>query len=339
MSTSGRGRDGRGGDGRGGGGKGPPSGRGPRAGQRAPGGRGPRRGSETSAGRGRAQDRAQDRTQGRAQGRVPAEAARAAPSAPERLHKLLSRHGIGSRREVEAWVAAGRMRINGEPAQPGAAASAADRIELDGRTLRLGELAPARVYAYRKRIGEIVSRDDPEGRPTVFRRLPRVRGGRWIAVGRLDINTSGLLLFTTDGELAARLMHPAYGIEREYAVRVLGGLSEEALTALREGVTLEDGPARVLAIAAEGPPDGQQANRWYRLLLAEGRNREVRRLIEAVGGQVSRLMRTRYGPIPVPSGVPSGRGRELEGDALAALYAAVELPLPAQAGPPPSRRR
>lgn len=250
------------------------------------------------------------------------------PMAPERIQKLLARYGIGSRRQVEAWVAEGRILVNGKTAEAGASVTAADRITLDGKAIVLSREAAPRVLAYRKRVGEVVARTDPERRPTVFRRLPRVQGGRWVAVGRLDINTSGLLLFTTDGELASRLMHPSYEIEREYAVRVLGGLSDDALKELRAGVMLEDGMAKVVSIADDQQTESNSANRWYRMVISEGRNREVRRLIEAVGGQVSRLMRVRYGPITIPRGIPSGRGRELGEEELKALYAAVELKVP-----------
>ncbi len=252
-------------------------------------------------------------------------------AAPERIQKLLSRHGVGSRRQIEGWVAEGRVQVNGKTAEPGASVSPADQITLDGKPIILRKEAPARVLAYRKQVGEVVARTDPERRPTVFKRLPRVQGGRWIAVGRLDINTSGLLLLTTDGELASRLMHPSYEIEREYAVRVLGGLTDEAIKQLREGVLLEDGLAKVVAIKHDKRDEGTSANLWYNIVISEGRNREVRRLIEAVGGQVSRLMRVRYGPITIPSGVPSGRGKELDTEQLKALYQAVDLKVPVSA--------
>nr|MBV6630386.1 rRNA pseudouridine synthase [Oceanococcus sp. HetDA_MAG_MS8] len=247
---------------------------------------------------------------------------------PERVQRLLSRLGLGSRREIEGWISEGRLHINGEPAAVGAQATANDRFELDGKPLRLRHQAPPRVLVYRKRVGEVVSRNDPQQRHTIFERLPRLQGGRWIAVGRLDINTSGVLLVTNDGELAARLMHPSYEIEREYAVRVLGGLSESALQQLREGVMLDDGLARVTSIRPETDPDRSVANHWYRLSLAEGRNREVRRMIEAVGGQVSRLLRVRYGPVEVPRGVASGRSRDLTAEEFAAVYEAVGLAVP-----------
>lgn len=255
-------------------------------------------------------------------------AAPTASAAPERVQKLLARHGLGSRRQVEGWIQQGRLAINGQTAQAGATAAMGDRITVDGKPLILRREASPRVLAYRKRAGEVVSRDDTEGRTTVFDRLPRVQGGRWIAIGRLDINTSGLLLFTTDGELAARLMHPSYEVEREYAVRVLGGLSDEAIQQLREGVALEDGVARALRIKSDRRDVGDAANHWYSLVVAEGRNREVRRMIEAVGGQVSRLIRVRYGPVIIPSGIPSGRGKEVDVATLEALYALVDLRMP-----------
>lgn len=252
----------------------------------------------------------------------------AANTEPERIQKLLARHGVGSRRQVEAWIAEGRIQVNGKTAEAGASVSPADRITLDGKAIVLSREAAPRVLAYRKRVGEVVARTDPERRPTVFRRLPRVQGGRWVAVGRLDINTSGLLLFTTDGELASRLMHPSYEVEREYAVRVLGGLSDEAIKELRAGVMLDDGMAKVVSLVDDQQMETNSANRWYRMVISEGRNREVRRLIEAVGGQVSRLMRVRYGPITIPRGVPSGRGRELDENELQAIYATVGLKVP-----------
>lgn len=258
-----------------------------------------------------------------------AEAAANKPKdAPERVQRLLSRLGMGSRREIEGWIAQGRLLINGKLAEIGAQATADASFELDGKPLRLRHQAPPRVLVYRKRVGEVVSRNDPQQRHTIFERLPRLQGGRWIAVGRLDINTSGVLLVTNDGELAARLMHPSYEIEREYAVRVLGGLAESALQELREGVMLDDGLARVTAIQAETDPDRDVANHWYRLTLAEGRNREVRRMIEAVGGQVSRLLRVRYGPVEIPRGVASGRSRDLTPEEFRAVYEAVGLPVP-----------
>lgn len=233
-----------------------------------------------------------------------------APGKPERLHKLLAQSGIGSRREMEELIAAGRVTVNGETAQIGQSASAGDRIKVNGRLVNLkfaGRLP--RVIIYHKPEGEIVSRDDPEHRPSVFTSLPRLAGSRWVAVGRLDFNTSGLLLFTTSGELANRLMHPRYNLVREYAVRVLGELSLEAQQHLLQGVELDDGPAQFATLQDAG---GDGANRWYRVSLFEGRNREVRRMFDAVGVTVSRLMRVRYGPFVLPPNLKRGQVSELD---------------------------
>jgi 23S rRNA pseudouridine2605 synthase len=211
---------------------------------------------------------------------------------------------------MEGWIGAGRVTVNDAPATLGQRVSSADRVKVDGRLLApRWETRLPRVLIYHKPAGEIVSADDPEGRPTVFDRLPHVRGGRWIAVGRLDYNTSGLLVLTTSGDLAARLMHPRYQIEREYAVRIDGQLSGEETTRLTEGVLLEDGPARFDSLSDEG---GEGRNRWYRVVLREGRNREVRRIFEALGRRVTRLMRVRFGPIALPPGMRRGQYRELE---------------------------
>ncbi|MDW8336917.1 MAG: pseudouridine synthase, partial [Tepidimonas sp.] len=190
------------------------------------------------------------------------------------------------------------------------------------------------VLAYHKPVGEVVTLDDPQNRPTVFARLPRLRSGKWMAVGRLDLNTEGLLLFTDSGELANRLMHPRFGLQREYAVRVLGALSAEERQRLLDGVTLQDGPARVLALEEAG---GQGANRWYRVTLAEGRNREVRRLFEAVGHVVSRLIRVRYGTVLLPRGLRRGAWQELEPAAVIELMGQAGMAPPQR--PQPPRRR
>ncbi len=236
---------------------------------------------------------------------------------------MLAGAGLGSRREMEQWIAAGRVSVNGEPAVVGTRVSASDRLQVDGRPVRLRRDEPARVLLYHKPTGEIVSRDDPDGRPSVFEKLPRLRGAKWIAVGRLDFNTSGLLVFTTSGDLANRLMHPRQRIEREYAVRVLGELSAEQMQALRHGVPLEDGPAHLDSIADAG---GQGSNHWYNVVLSEGRNREVRRLFEALNLTVSRLMRVRFGPIELPSHLKRGQTRELDEAEIARLLAALEPP-------------
>lgn len=231
------------------------------------------------------------------------------PGKPERLHKLLAQSGLGSRREMEELIAAGRVSVNGQPAQVGLSVSPGERVKVNGKLvhLKFSNRLP-RVIMYHKPEGEIVSRDDPDHRPTVFTSLPRMTGGRWVAVGRLDFNTSGLLLFTTSGELANRLMHPRYNLVREYAVRILGELPEDARQRLLDGVELDDGPAQFSTFEDAG---GQGANHWYRVSLFEGRNREVRRMFEAVGMVVSRLMRVRYGPFLLPPNLKRGQVREL----------------------------
>ncbi len=233
-----------------------------------------------------------------------------APVKAERLHKLLAQSGIGSRREMEELIAAGRVTVNGETAQIGQSATPADRIKVNGRLVNLKFFSrPPRVIIYHKPEGEIVSRDDPDHRPSVFNSLPRLSGSRWVAVGRLDFNTSGLLLFTTSGELANHLMHPRNNLVREYAVRVLGDLSLEAQQRLLQGVELDDGPAQFSTLLDAG---GDGANHWYRVSLFEGRNREVRRMFEAVGVTVSRLMRVRYGPFILPPNLKRGQVLELD---------------------------
>ncbi len=250
----------------------------------------------------------------------------------ERLQKLLARAGHGSRREVEAWIRAGRLTVNGRPARLGERATPRDRICLDGRPLSLGPAEPAPAgYLYHKPAGRVCSRRDPQGRPTVFEALPPPPGGgRWVMVGRLDVPTLGLLLFVTDGALAHRLMHPSSGIAREYAVRVRGRPGEEALRRLRQGVVLEEGPARFEEVAWAG---GRGSNQWFRVLLREGRYREVRRLWEAVGHPVSRLIRVRFGPLRLPPGLPAGKGSLLTPGELAQLYQAAGLTVPATLRP------
>ena len=246
----------------------------------------------------------------------------------ERLQKFLAAAGLGSRREIEGWIAAGRLQVNGKAAVPGQKVSGVERITLDGRPLRQAtrrHRPKPRVLLYHKPVGEVCTRTDPQGRPTVFESLPRITGARWISVGRLDIDTSGLLLFTTDGELANALMHPSGGLEREYAVRIRGPVSPEVLDLLRAGLQLDDGPGRFASVDAEG---GSGANRWYRVCVAEGRNRIVRRLWEAVGCQVSRLIRVRFGPLRLPRHLPRGRFAELNPREAAGLYAAAGLAAP-----------
>lgn len=245
-------------------------------------------------------------------------------SGPERIQKLLARAGAGSRREVEAWIEEGRLTINGDPVQPGQKATVNDRIELDGKRLEIASAAQVlrRVLIYNKPEGEVTTRRDPEGRPTVFDRLPRLTDHRWIAIGRLDINTTGLVLFTTDGELANRLMHPSRQVDREYAVRVFGEVDEAMIQRLSEGVLLEDGTARFTDISEAG---GKGMNQWFHVTLMEGRNREVRRLWESQGVKVSRLKRVRYGSVFLPSRLTMGKWEELDQKAVDALSRSVDL--------------
>lgn len=225
----------------------------------------------------------------------------------EKLQKILARSGHGSRREIEGYLQEGRISIDGVKAKLGDRidANSTAKIRLDGRILSIREAQKdvCRVLAYYKPEGELCTRSDPQGRPTVFQRLPRLNSARWIAVGRLDVNTSGLLLFTTDGELANRLMHPSREVEREYAVRVFGEIDDAKIRQLTRGVQLEDGPASFRSVSYRG---GEGINQWYNVSLTEGRNREVRRMWEAVGVQVSRLIRVRYGDIDLPKGLPRG---------------------------------
>lgn len=233
-----------------------------------------------------------------------------APKGPtQRLHKLLALAGLGSRREMEALIKSGRVTINGKVATVGAAVSEYDIVRVDSRPIRLSfEPELPKVLIYHKPEGEIVSQDDPEGRASVFDKLPRVRGAKWIAIGRLDMNTSGLLIFTTSGELANRFMHPRYEVEREYAVRIFGELTEGQMLQLTQGIELEDGPANFDVIYPQG---GEGSNHWYQVILREGRNREVRRLFEAFQLPVSRLMRVRFGPVNLPPRLKRGMMLEL----------------------------
>ncbi|OYV79224.1 MAG: 23S rRNA pseudouridylate synthase B [Acidithiobacillus ferrivorans] len=252
----------------------------------------------------------------------------------EKLQKVLARFGLGSRRLMEEWIAAGRVMVNGQPAKLGDRVTAQDKITVDGEALRIPSWVRPRlrVLRYHKPAGELTTRSDPEGRPTVFDRLPRLRGSRWIAVGRLDYNTEGLLLLTNDGDLANALMHPRAGIEREYAVRVMGVVSPEQQTSLLQGVALEDGEARFTTVQEAG---GEGLNHWYHVTLAEGRNREVRRLFEAVGLTVSRLIRVRYGVVEMPRLLKTGYFDELPDEEREALLASVQWVNPAT--PPPDK--
>ncbi|MCB2262990.1 MAG: pseudouridine synthase [Candidatus Thiosymbion ectosymbiont of Robbea hypermnestra] len=265
--------------------------------------------------------------------------------APARLQKVLADAGLGSRREIEDWIRAGRVRINGKPARLGDRIGPADRVRIDGKAVnrRPARRRDLRVIAYNKPVGELVTRHDPKGRPTVFDRLPRLEAGRWIAVGRLDIDTSGLLLLTNDGALANRLMHPAGALEREYAVRILGQVSGDTLRRLTHGIELEDGPARFEEIVESG---GEGANRWFHVLLREGRKREVRRLWEAAGCRVSRLKRVRFGSVILGPREFAGRWRDLTADELADLLALAGMEKPrstarrtGQGAPPAKPRR
>ncbi len=245
----------------------------------------------------------------------------------EKLHKVLADAGMGSRRDMEQLILEGRISVNGVPAHLGQRVLPTDVVRMNGRVVKqanaaTGKKRTPRVLIYNKPSGEIVSLDDPEGRPSVFEHLPKVTNGRWVSVGRLDFNTEGLLLFTTSGELANRLMHPRYGIERQYAVRAVGVLTDEAREALLSGIELEDGVANFNAIEDRG---GEGANRWYLVTISEGRNREVRRMFAAVGLTVSRLIRVRYGAVQLPRNLARGKTLELRSDWVSAWVADLGL--------------
>ncbi|HQO15341.1 MAG TPA: pseudouridine synthase [Methylotenera sp.] len=250
-----------------------------------------------------------------------------APPAPtQRLHKLLALAGLGSRRDMELLIESGRVTVNGKPAVVGQGVTEHDVVRLDSRPLKLPfEAELPQVLIYHKPEGEIVSQDDPEGRASVFDKLPKIKHGKWIAIGRLDMNTSGLLIFTTSGELANHFMHPRYEVEREYAVRIFGELTEGQMTQLTEGIELEDGPANFDSIRPRG---GEGANHWYQVILREGRNREVRRLFEAFQLPVSRLMRVRFGPVNLPPRVKRGTMLKLEQKEVVGLLEWAGLPVP-----------
>ncbi|HEY2560711.1 MAG TPA: pseudouridine synthase [Caldimonas sp.] len=238
------------------------------------------------------------------------------PDAPK-LHKVLAQAGVGSRRDMEDLIADGKITVNGEPAHTGQRISFGDRVEVNGKPVRLRIVPPpARIIAYHKPSGEIVTHDDPQHRPTVFRRLPRLQQGKWQSVGRLDINTEGLLLFTTSGGLANQLMHPRFGVEREYAVRVMGHLDDEARAKLLEGVEIDGQRAAFKSIENGG---GEGLNEWYRVVITEGRNREVRKLFDTVGLTVSRLIRIRYGTIVLPHGLKRGAWVDLDDSDVRAI--------------------
>ena len=238
-----------------------------------------------------------------------------------KLHKLLAQAGLGSRIEMESLITQGKITVNDVPAHVGQRVQVGDQVKLAGKPLKLRFAAPPlRVIAYHKPVGEVVTMDDPQNRPTVFRKLPKLWQGKWQAVGRLDLNTEGLLLFTSSGELANQLMHPRFGLEREYAVRVLGALSNVEKQKLLDGVMLDDGPARFGTIQDGG---GEGANCWYRVTISEGRNREVRRMLETLGHAVSRLIRIRYGAMVLPQGLKRGAWMELDESDVRALTQAV----------------
>lgn len=243
----------------------------------------------------------------------------------ERIQKVLARAGFGSRREIEGWIKDQRIHVNGKLAGLGDQIGEKDIVKLDGKPLRRNQLthaAETRIIAYYKPEGEICTRRDPEGRPTVFKKLPKIKHGRWVAIGRLDINSRGLLLFTNNGELANRLMHPSSNIDREYAVRILGQATEQQLRALQTGVELEDGMARFTDIVDSG---GDGANHWYHVVLMEGKNREVRRLWESQGFAVSRLIRVRYGPYIMDRKRRVGKIWELEKKDIDSLVSATKV--------------
>lgn len=244
----------------------------------------------------------------------------------EKLHKMLAGAGLGSRRDMEALIEGGEVSVNGTRATIGDRVTPNDVVKVRGRIVKLAwESNLPRILIYHKPEGEIVSRDDPEGRPSVFASLPRLKGQRWISVGRLDFNTEGLLIFTTSGELANRLSHPRYEVEREYAVRVLGELTKEQMDTLTSGVELEDGTAYVESIFKAG---GEGANQWYQLVIKEGRNREVRRLFDALGLTVSRLIRVRFGPIAMPPKLKRSMQLELTDNQVADVLKWCELDVP-----------
>lgn len=246
-----------------------------------------------------------------------------ATGAGEKLQKVLARAGIGSRREMERWIEEGRVQLEGKTAKLGDRAVMGQVIKVDGRIVDSAETEQVRCLLYHKPIGEVCSRKDPEGRRTVFDSLPKLKSGRWIVIGRLDFNTSGLLLFTTDGELANALMHPSSMIEREYLVRVMGKVTPETIETLKKGVVLDDGPARFTDVVDGG---GEGINRWFYVVLMEGRNREVRRLWESQGLTVSRLKRVRYGNVFIPSKLKKGEWLELGNKDVEVLYGMANLP-------------
>lgn len=257
-----------------------------------------------------------------------------AGSGPQKIHKVLAQAGLGSRREMEELIRAGRVKVNGSLAQVGMRVQPGDVIRVGKRQVTVRDSAKLpRIILYHKPEGEIVSHDDPQGRPSVFDKLPPMRRGKWLAVGRLDYNTCGLLMFTTSGELANRLTHPRYEVEREYAVRIIGKLGDDEVRSLKKGVHLVDGVARFEELEERG---GRGLNNWYRVVLREGRNRIVRRMFEAVGYKVSRLMRVRFGTVSLPFALRRGAWRELDDEHTNAILAwSATLVRPAPEAEPP----
>ncbi len=253
----------------------------------------------------------------------------------EKIQKALAAAGFGSRRGLEKAIEAGEVTLNGKTATIGARVRAGDKIQWRGQSLTVGadQAAEVRVILYNKPEGQICSRNDPEGRPSVFDHLPQLKGGRWISVGRLDFNTSGLLLFTTNGELANKLMHPSANIDREYLVRVQGTVEDDTLEQLRKGVQLDDGEARFTDISRGNRAQG--SNSWFYCTIMEGRNREVRRLWESQNLRVSRLKRVRYGPLVIPSFIAEGRWLELGATEVSELYRLADIPAPRMKKPSP----
>jgi len=241
----------------------------------------------------------------------------------QRIQKVLAHQGAGSRRQIDQLLQEGRIKVNGKVATPGDQISGTEKISIDDKPFRLSRhIIKPKLLMYHKPVGVVSTRADPEGRPTVYNQLPKIQQGRWIGIGRLDINTSGLLLFTTDGDLANRLMHPSFEVEREYASRVRGEITEEKLTALKTGIQLEDGLARFDSISDSG---GEGTNHWYHVVLREGKNREVRRLWDAVGVEVSRLVRVRYHDFTLPKWLKPGRSRFFDDDVVRKLFITLGL--------------
>jgi 23S rRNA pseudouridine2605 synthase len=258
-----------------------------------------------------------------------------AASGPQKIHKVLAQAGLGSRREMEELIRIGKVKVNGALAQVGMRVQPGDVIRVGKRQVTVRDSARLpRIILYHKPEGEIVSHDDPQGRPSVFEKLPPMRRGKWLAVGRLDYNTCGLLMFTTSGELANRLTHPRYEVEREYAVRIIGKLGDEHVRALKKGVRLEDGMARFEDLEERG---GRGTNNWYRVVLREGRNRIVRRMFEAVGYKVSRLMRVRFGMVSLPFALRRGTWREMDEERTGAILAWSATLVRPSPEPPPAR--